>query len=74
MDADVFRDLPDHFEHGRLAAARAEERKQVDRAIQRPLDVLVDQGLDISKLALVDRAMQRARETPETVLCHLICS
>ncbi|MGY3426622.1 hypothetical protein ACVWZW_007126 [Bradyrhizobium sp. F1.13.4] len=61
----------DDVEHGVLALARAEERKHVDRAVERPLDVLVDQGLDVLEMPVVDRAMQRTRETPEAVLCHL---
>jgi hypothetical protein len=36
-----------------------------------PVDIIVDQSVDLVELALVDRAMQRARETPEAVLCHL---
>src|SRR6266566_5639873 len=67
---DVLRDLPDHLDHRRLAAARAEKRKHVDRSVDGPFDVLVDQGFDLFKLAFVDRAMQCARKTPETVLCH----
>ena len=74
VDADVLGDLPDHFHHGRLALARAEERKHVDRAIDRPIDVLVEQGFEIGGLAFIDRTMQRARKTPETMLCHLIWS
>ena len=60
MDPDIVGNLPDHLEHGRLAAARSEERKHVDRAIDRPIDVLVDQAFDVGVLALIDRAMQRA--------------
>ena len=74
MDADVLGDLADHFHHGRLALARAEERKHVDRAVDRPIDVFVEQGFEIGGLAFIDRTMQRARKTPETVLCHLIWS
>ena len=72
MDADILGDLPDDLDHGRLALARSEKRKHVDRAIDRPIDVLVEQGFEIGGLAFVDRAMQRARKTPETMLCHLI--
>jgi hypothetical protein len=60
MDPDVFRDLPDDLEHRGLAAARAEKRKHVDRSINRPIDILVDQGFEFFGLALVDGAMQRA--------------
>ena len=60
MDPDVFRDLPDDLEHGGLAPARAEERKHVDRPINRPIDLLVDQGFEVLGLAFVDGAMQRA--------------
>jgi hypothetical protein len=35
-----------------------------------PLDVVVDQGFEVFALAFVDRAIQRARKTPETVLRH----
>jgi hypothetical protein len=59
-----------HLEHRGLAAAGAEKRKHVDRTVDRPLNILVDQIVEVVELALVDRAMQRARETPETVLCH----
>jgi len=59
-DAEVFRHLPDHLDHGGLAAACAEEWKHVDRAMEGPFDVFVDQGFDITKLAFVDRAMHRA--------------
>ena len=52
--------------------ARAEEGKQLDRAMNGPVDIFVDQWLDVGELALVDRAMQRARETPEAVLCHWV--
>jgi hypothetical protein len=64
------RDLPDDIDHGRSAAARAEERKHVDRAVDRPFDILIEQGFEIGGLAFIDRAMQRARKTPEAVLCH----
>ncbi len=60
VDPDMFRDLPDDLEHGGLAAARAEKGKHVDRSIDRPIDILVDQGFEVCGLALVDRAMQRA--------------
>ena len=70
MDPQVFRDLPDNLEHRGLAVARAEERKQVDRAIDRPIDIVVDQGFEVFALAFVDGAMQGARKTPEAVLCH----
>jgi hypothetical protein len=70
VDAEIVRDLPDHFDHRRLAAARAEERIHVDRSIDRPVDVLVEHGFEIGGLAFIDRAMQRARKTPETMLCH----
>jgi NADPH-dependent glutamate synthase beta subunit-like oxidoreductase len=71
MDADILRDLSDHLEHGGLAAAGAEERKHVDRTVDRPIDVLVDHGFEIVELVFVDRTMQRARERPEAVLCHV---
>src|SRR4051812_13582160 len=51
---------------------RAEERKHVDGPEDRPFDVLVDQRLEVVKLALVERGMQRARKTPEAVLCHVL--
>jgi hypothetical protein len=35
-----------------------------------PVDIFIDQGLNFPELALVDRAMQCARETPEAMLCH----
>src|SRR5579862_5189396 len=70
MDADVVRDSTDHLEHGGLAMAGAEERKHIDRAVDGPFDIVVDQGFQIFMLAFVDRAMQCARETPETMLCH----
>jgi len=54
-----------------LAAARAEKRKHLDRAVDRPVDILVDQGVEVFDLAFVDGAMQRARKTPETMLCHV---
>jgi hypothetical protein len=60
MDPDIFRDLPDDLQHGGLAVARAEKGKHVDRSIDRPIDILVDQGFEVFGLALVDRAMQRA--------------
>src|SRR4051794_18091385 len=69
-DADIVGDLPAYLQHGGLAAAAAEERKHVDRPVDRPFDVLIDQRLEVLALALVDRGMQRARKTPETVLCH----
>src|SRR6516164_5058982 len=71
-DGEIFRDLPDHLEHGRAAAPRAEKWKHVDRAMNRPIDVLVEQVGDILEPAFVDRAMERARKTPEIVLCHLL--
>jgi len=49
---------------------RTEERKHVDRAIDRPIDILIEDGFNILELALVDRALQCTRETPETMLCH----
>ena len=42
---------------GGLAVARAEKGKHVDRPIDRPLHILVDQGLNILQLAFVDRAV-----------------
>src|SRR6266403_1477981 len=56
VDPEVIRDVSDHLEHGGLAAARAEKRKHVDRAMDRPIDLLVDQGFDVFELAFVDRA------------------
>src|SRR4029453_15010602 len=70
MDSDIVRDLLDDLDHGRFTAARAEERKHVDRAIDRPVDVFVEQGFEIGGLAFFDPAMQWARKTPEAVLCH----
>jgi hypothetical protein len=60
VDPHVFRDLPAYLEHGSLTAARAEKRKQFDRAIDHPIDVVIDLGLEIFGLAFIDRAMQRA--------------
>ena len=60
VDPHVFRDLPAYLEHGRLTAACAEKRKQFDRAIDQPIDVVIDLGLEIFGLAFIDRAMQRA--------------
>jgi hypothetical protein len=54
------RDLPDHLEHRRLAAAPTEKRKHVDRAMDRPIDLLVDQAVEVLRLAFVDRLMERA--------------
>ena len=48
----------DHLQH-RGRRGRAEEWKQLDRAMNGPVDI-IDQGL-ISELAFVDRAMQCAR-------------
>src|SRR5258707_5024816 len=73
VDPEIVRDLPDHLEHGGLAAAHAEKWKHLDRAVDRPIDVLVDQGFEVFKLAFVDGAVYRARKTPEAVLCHAIC-
>src|SRR4051812_5456599 len=70
MNAEIVCDLTDHVDHGCPAASRAEERVHVDRSIDRPIDVLVEQGFEIGGLALIDRAMKRARKTPETMLCH----
>src|SRR6185436_14893448 len=70
VDAKIVGDLPDDIDHRRPAAARAEERVHVDRSIDRPVDVLVEHGFEIGGLAFIDRAMQRARKTPETMLCH----
>ena len=67
---DIFRDLPDHLKHRGFAVARAEKWKHVDRPMDRPLDVVVDQGFEVFALAFIDRAIQRARKTPETVLRH----
>ena len=53
MDAKVFRDLPEHFSITAALPRRLPKNGNIsDRARERPLDVLVDQGLDISKLAL----------------------
>ena len=60
VDPYVFRDLPAYLEHGSLTAARAEKRKQFGRAIDHPIDVVIDLGLEIFGLAFIDRAMQRA--------------
>lgn len=60
MNPDIFRNLPDDLQYGGLAAPGAEKRKHIDRAENRPIDVLVDQAFDIGVLALIDRAMQRA--------------
>ena len=71
VDADVFRDLFHHLDDRFLAAARAEKRKHVDRPVDRPIDVVVERGGKFVELAVVDRTMQRARKTPEAVLCHV---
>src|SRR4051812_37759164 len=55
-----------------LPCPRAEKWKHVDGPEDRPFDVLVDQRFEVVKLALVDRRMQRARKTPEAVLCHVL--
>ena len=47
VDADVVGDLPAYLQHGGLAAAAAQERKHVDRPVDRPFDVLVDQRLEV---------------------------
>lgn len=60
VDPYVFRDLPAYLEHGVFTATRAEKRKHVDRAIDHPVDVVIDLGLQIFWLAFIDRAMQRA--------------
>jgi hypothetical protein len=39
-----------------------------------PIDILVDHVLEVMELALVDRAVQRARKAPEAVLCHSVFS
>ena len=60
MHPDVVGDLPDDLDHGFAAAAGAEEWKHVDRAIDRPVDVFVDQGFEVFVAAFIDRAVQRA--------------
>ncbi|GCC41590.1 hypothetical protein chiPu_0025829 [Chiloscyllium punctatum] len=70
VNPQVLADLPDHLEHCGLAAARAEEGKQVDRSVDGPFDFVIEHQLDVCKLAFVDRAMQCARKTPEAMLCH----
>jgi hypothetical protein len=56
----TFSEICRHLEHGGLTAARAEKRKQFDRAKDDPIDVVNDQGLEIFGLVFIDRAMQRA--------------
>ncbi len=55
-----FRNLPAYLEHGVFTAARAEKRKHVDRAMDQPIDVIIDLGLEIFGPAFIDRGMQRA--------------
>ncbi|MGY4353390.1 hypothetical protein ACVWXM_009907 [Bradyrhizobium sp. GM7.3] len=38
-----------------------------------PGNILVDEGVDILKISVVDRAIEYSRETPKAVLCHLDC-
>jgi hypothetical protein len=38
--------------------------------MDRPIDLLVDQGVEVFELAFVDGAVERALKTPEAVLCH----
>ena len=71
-DPDIIGDLADDVDHRLPAAPRTEERKHVDRTIDRPIDILIDHGFNILELALVDRTLQCTRETPETMLCHNI--
>jgi hypothetical protein len=53
-------DLPADVEHRGLAAPRTEEGEHVDRPIDCPIDILVDQRFEVFGLAIVDGAMQRA--------------
>jgi L-rhamnose isomerase len=73
VDPHVLQDLTAYLKHGSLTAARAEKRKQFDRAIDHPIDgvritpvrlafqrLVIDLGLEIFGRAFMDRAMQRA--------------
>ena len=60
VDPHVFRDLPAYLEHGDLTAARTEKRKHIDRAVDYPIDVVIDLSLEIFGLSFIDRAIQRA--------------
>src|SRR5215472_10327192 len=71
VDAEVLRDLLHHLDDRFPAAPRAEEGKHVDGSIDRPIDVVVEYRGKFVKLAFVDRTVQRARKTPEAVLCHV---
>ena len=69
VDADVVGDLPADLQHGGLAAAAAQKRKHVDRPVDRPFDVVVDQRLEVLLLALVDRARaMRAKNARDCAL------
>ena len=49
MDPEIIGDLPDNLEHCGPAAAAAEKREHVDRAIDRPLDIFVEQGGEVCR-------------------------
>lgn len=63
-------DLMDRLDHGLLAPTNAEESKHVDGSIDRPFDIVVEDGFQLVGLAIFERSMKRARKMPETVLCH----
>ncbi len=69
-NADVVGDLPAYLHHRFLAAPGAEEWKHIDRSVDRPIDFVVEDGVELVHLTVVDSEMQRTRKTPETVLCH----
>ena len=70
MDPDIVSDLPYNLEHGDFAASCAEEWEQIDWPINGPIDLFVNQRLEVVALALVDRAMN-AREKRQR-LCSVI--
>ena len=57
---------------GKTSALKDMEDLGIDRSVDGPIDILVQDRSKLIGSAFAERAMKFARETPEAMLCHLL--
>lgn len=72
MKVNSVANLPDGIDDSVFATPRAKKGEHIDRAVDGPIDILVQDRSKLIGSAFAERAMKYARETPEAMLCHLL--